>query len=106
MSKVMGIFLSNFDFFYHAHSPNMVMSRDPRCKFRKCLFCPNSRLNIRKRYKISSGKTLYFRNYQPKTSRGVEGDRVGTPPPPVPLGLNIIKLFFSNCVCVCFDIEF
>ena len=24
----------NFGSFYHAHLPNMVMSRDPRCKFR------------------------------------------------------------------------
>ena len=30
---------------------------------------PNSAFNIRKSYKISSRKALYFRRYQPKTSR-------------------------------------
>ena len=37
------------------------------------LFCPNSTFNIRKSHKISSGKALYFRSYQPKTSRGGGG---------------------------------
>ena len=32
------------------------------------LFCPNSTLNIRKSHKSSSGKALYFRSYQQKTS--------------------------------------
>ena len=36
----------------------------------KNLFFPNSAFNIRKRYKISSRKALYFRSYQPKTSQG------------------------------------
>ena len=45
------------------------------------LFCPNSTFNIRKSYKMSSGKALYFRSYQPKTSLG------GGEHPPVPLGL-------------------
>ena len=58
-------------FFYDACSLNMVISRDPRSKFRKFLFCPNSKFNIRKSHKISSGKALYFRSYQPKTSRRV-----------------------------------
>ena len=40
------IFLSNFGSFYDTHSPNMVMSRDPRYKFQKFLFCPNSTFNI------------------------------------------------------------
>ena len=39
-------------------------------------FFPNSAFNIRKNYKISSSKALYFRVYQPKTSHGVEN----TPP--------------------------
>ena len=43
--------------------------------FEKILFFPNSAFNIRKSYKISSRKALYFRSYQPKTS-------------PVLLGLN------------------
>ena len=51
--------------------------------FKNFLFCSNSSFNIKKSHKISSGKALYFRSYQPKTSRGVE-----SPPPPVPLGLS------------------
>ena len=38
--------------------------------FEKFLFCPNSTFNIRKSKKISIGKALYFRSYQPKPSRG------------------------------------
>ena len=75
-------FLSNFGFFYDACSPNLVMSRDPRCKFRNFLFCPNYTFNIRKSHKISNGKALHFRSYQPETSRGMENT-----PPPVPLEL-------------------
>ena len=33
------------------------------------LFCPNSKLNIWKRLKISSGKALYFRGYQPNNKK-------------------------------------
>ena len=51
--------------------------------FKKFLFCPNSSFNIRKSHKISSGKALYFRSYQPKTSRDVENNL-----PPVLLGLS------------------
>ena len=36
--------------------------------FQKILFFPNSAFNIRKSYKISRRKALYFRCYQPKTS--------------------------------------
>ena len=43
-----------------------------KANFKKILFFPNSVFNIRKSYKISSRKALYFRSYQPKTSRGVE----------------------------------
>ena len=71
-------------FFYDARSPNMAMSCDPRSKFRKNLFFPNTAFNITKIYEISSRKALYFRSYQPKTSRGVENS---PPPPPVLLGL-------------------
>ena len=46
--------------------------------FEKFLFFPNSAFNIRKSYEISSRKAIFFRSYQPKTSRG-EG--VETPPP-------------------------
>ena len=38
--------------------------------FEKILFFPYSAFNIRKYYKISNKKALYFRSYQPKTSRG------------------------------------
>ena len=62
--------MSNFGIFYDARSSNMAMSRDPRSKFLKNLFFPNSAFNIRKSYKISSRKALYFRSYQPKTSQG------------------------------------
>ena len=51
--------------------------------FEKFLFCPSSTFNIRKSHKISGGKALYFRSYQPKTSRG------GGDTPSVPLGLTI-----------------
>ena len=54
MSKVMGFF-SIFGSFYHAHSPDMVMSCHSSFKFQKNLFCFNSTFNIRKSDKISSG---------------------------------------------------
>ena len=44
----MGIYVN----FYNDHSPNMVMSRDTGCKFRKFLFLPNFILNFGKRYQI------------------------------------------------------
>ena len=72
-----------FWLFYHVHLPNMVMSRDPRCKFPKYFIYPNSAFNIKKSDKISAVKALFFRSYQPKTSLGG-----GTPP--VPLGLIIM----------------
>ena len=40
--------------------------------FEKILRFPNSAFNIGKSCKISSRKALYFRRYQPKTSRGME----------------------------------
>ena len=43
MSKVMGIYVK----FYHDHSPNMVMSRDPGYKFQNVCFSPNSILKFR-----------------------------------------------------------
>ena len=50
--------------------------------FETFLYCPYSTFNIEKSHKISSGKALYFRSYQPKTSWG--GGKHS--PPPVPLG--------------------
>ena len=38
--------------------------------FENLLSCPNSTFNIRKSHRISSGKALYFRSYQPKPSQG------------------------------------
>ena len=85
MSKVMGI-LSNFGFFYDALSPNLIMSRDPRCNcFEDFSFCPNSTFNIMKSHKISSGKL--------STSKGISKRYFtggGDTPPPVPLGLRRI----------------
>ena len=81
LCQMLWAFLSNFAFFTITAHQNMIISRDPRSKFRFFLFCPNCTFNIRKSHKISSGKALYFRSYQPKTSRG---DRKH---PPVPLGL-------------------
>ena len=78
-------FMSNFGIFYDARSPNMAMSCDPRSKFRKKLLFPNSAFNIGESCKSSSRKALYFRSYQPKTSRGVENT------PPVLLGLSQLR---------------
>ena len=36
--KSFGYFCQNFGIFYNAHSPNMVMSRGPRSKFRKFFY--------------------------------------------------------------------
>ena len=80
MSKVVGIF-------YNAHSPNMVMSRDPRKNFENVLFSPNSTFNIEKSHKISSAKATYFRSYQPKTSLEGGGGGGWKTSPPVPLRL-------------------
>ena len=63
-------FMSIFGIFHDARSPNMAMSRGSRSKFRKKLLFPNSAFNIWKSYKVFSRKALYFRSYQPKTSRG------------------------------------
>ena len=51
--------------------------------FENFLFCPNSIFNIRKSHKISCGKALYFRSYEPKPHEGGGGGKH----PPVPLGL-------------------
>ena len=59
-----------------------------KANFENLLFCPNSTFNIRKSHKISSGKALYFRSYQPKNVTWVENN---PPPSPVPLGL-ILKV--------------
>ena len=58
--------------------------------FEKILFFPNSVFNIRKTYKISSRKALYFRRYQPKNLTGVP------PPRPVLLGLKKISSVYDK----------
>ena len=55
--------------------------------FEKILLFPNSAFNIGKSCRISSRKALYFRSYQPKTSRGVENT-----PPAVLLGLTVTNI--------------
>ena len=52
--------------------------------FEKILFFPISAFNIGKSCKIFSRKALYFRSYQPKTSRGVENA-----PPPIAYRVNV-----------------
>ena len=70
--------------FFGCPLSTMAMSRDPRSKFRKKFFFLNSAFNIRKIYKISGRKALYFRSYQPKTSQRVEN----TPPSAFRVNLN------------------
>ena len=64
--------------------------------FEKILLCPNCTFNIRKSHKISSGKALYFRSYQLKTSRGWR-----TPPPPVTLGSNQFRFQWPPIYGMC-----
>ena len=57
---------------------------------------PNSAFNFSKSNKISSGKVLYFRSYEPKTSR--QGWKIL----PVPLGLRyawllLLPAISTNC---------
>ena len=81
MSKVMGIyghlwtFMSNFTMPAFQIWPCHVTQEE---NFKRILFVLNSAFNIRKSYKICSRKALYFRSYQPKTSRGGGGWK--TPP--------------------------
>ena len=70
-------FLSNFALFMMpAHQRSCHVTQE--ANFEIFIFCPNSTFNIRKSHKISSGKALYFRSYQPKTSSGGGGG--GHPP--------------------------
>ena len=77
MSKVMGI-LSSFGIFMMPTRQIWSCHMTQEANLKKFLFCPNSRFNIRKSHKISSGKALYFRSYQRKSSRG--GGWWRTPP--------------------------
>ena len=69
-------FMSDFGLFYHDHSPNMVMSCDSSCKFRKFQLFPKFALNFRKGRRISCVRVHYFDSYQQKPQR-----RWKTPPP-------------------------
>ena len=77
MSKVMGIFVKFWHFFTMPAHQIWSCHVTQVANFEKFLFFHNSAFNIRKTHKSSSGKALYFRSYQPKTSQGVEN----TPPP-------------------------
>ena len=72
----MGIYVK----FYHDHSPNMVMSRDPGYKFRNFYFSPNSILNFRKSYHIWEKLAQEQESFRQQTKLEVEN----TPPPPPP----------------------
>ena len=80
MSIGVGIFVNSWHFFMMPAHQIWSYHVAQQANFEKFLFCPNSTFNIRKRHKMSSGKALYFRSYQPKA---LTGD--GTPP--VLLGL-------------------
>ena len=54
---------------------NMVMSGNSSCNFENFYLLPNFASTFRKVHKISSGKVLYFRSYQPKISMGEEGGK-------------------------------
>ena len=77
MSKIMGIFQILAYFMMPAHQI-WSCHVTQKANFEKVLFFPNSAFNIRKSYKISGKKALYFRSYQPKTSQG--GGEVETLP--------------------------
>ena len=84
-------FLSNFGSFYDSRSPNMVMSRERRCKFQNFLLFAISKFNISTGHKISSGKDLYFRSYLQKHQGGGGGGVENTPSA---FGVNILQ-----CIC-------
>ena len=67
-------FMSGFGIFFMMPTPQIRPCHvTQKANFEKKLSFPNSAFNIRERYKISSRKALYFRSYQPKTSRGGGG---------------------------------
>ena len=86
-------FLSNFGLFYYAHSPNMVMPRDPSWKFENFKCCPNSTFNIRKSHKIPMEK--FSKKVQKVISQKRHG---GRGPLPVPLGLRECLRKLVGCV--------
>ena len=76
----MGIYVK----FYHDHSPNMVMSRNPGCKYENFYFSQNSILNFGKSCQIWGKLAQEQHSYRQEAKLGTEN----TPPPPVVIGLN------------------
>ena len=70
MSKVVGIFVKFWRYFTMSTHKIWSYHVTQEANFEHFLFCRNSTFNIKKSHKISSGKALYFRNYQPETSWG------------------------------------
>ena len=68
MSKVIGIYVK----FYYDRSPNMVMSRDPGCKFRKFHCSPNSILNFRICYQVWGKLAQEQKSYRQEAKLRVE----------------------------------
>ena len=66
----MGIFVKFWHFFMMSAPQIWPCHVTQEANFEKILFFPNSKLNIRKSYKISSKKALSFRSHLPKPSRG------------------------------------
>ena len=72
MSKVMGIYVKFWHFLRCPLSKYGHVTWPKKQILKKFLFFPNSAFNIKKSFKISSRKALYFRSYQPKTSPGIK----------------------------------
>ena len=68
-----GVVLSNLGLFMLSAHQIWSCHVTQEANFESFVFCPNSTFNIRKSHKISSGKAVYFRSYQPKSSRGGGG---------------------------------
>ena len=73
MSKVVGIVVKFWHFFMMPALQIWSYHMTQEANLETFLFCPDFTFNIRKSRKISSGKALYFRSYQPKPSRGGGG---------------------------------
>ena len=89
MSKVMGIYVNFWHFFYDACSPNMAMSHDPRSKFLKILFFPNSAFILI--LHLILGKVTKFLVEKLSTSEVIsqEPHRGWKTPPPPPVLLRL-----------------
>ena len=76
--------MSNFGLFYHAHSPNIVMPLDPRCKYRIFKVYLHFTFNIRKvtNFLVETFSALEVISQQPKTC--LENASLPLTPPPSP----------------------